>query len=397
MPIAALLSATREAREPGVPLRATFWLAGRTLIERQARLAAAAGARRIIVMVETVPGELAAAIERLRREGLDVVTARNAQEAAAALPGGGRMIMIADGFVGARTHLDRLTDADRPVLLAVTDRGFDERYERIDGDTRWAGIALIDGELLRDAALMPSEWDVQSTLLRRALQTGVKPLTLANQREAAELAIVERREDFTELQRRMLNSIGWASPNWVSRFLLAPIERRSTEAIMASEVTPPMLGAAAVLLTALSVLAFALEWPLLGLVPLLLAMPLEGIALRLARLRLQRIGPSEWWRLALPVLEGAALLTLGYTLLPRLGWGILLTAAMAILFLIALRREIGTKEVRGALLLADRHSLLIRMLPFAISDRWGTGIAVLLAYAAGSFFWAQNEAHRRED
>ncbi len=397
MPIAALLSATREARDPGVPLRATFWLAGRTLIERQARLAAAAGAKRIIVMVETIPGELAAAIERLRREGIDVATARNAREAAAALPGAGRMIMMADGFVGARSHLDRLTEADRPALLTVADRGFDERYERIDGDTRWAGIALVDAELLRDAALMPSEWDVVSTLLRRSLQTGVTPLAIATEREAAELAIVDRREDFAELQRRMLSSIAWASPNWVSRYLLAPIELLATRAIMTKNVTPAMIGAAAVALTALAVIAFALDWRWAGLVPLILAMPLEGIALRLARLRLKRIGEHAWWRIALPVLESAALLTLAYRLIASDGWGILLTAIVAILFLVALRREIGTKEVRGAVFLADRHSLLLVMLAFALGGQWGAGIVILLAYAAASFFWAQEQMHRRQD
>ena len=397
MPIAALLSATREAREPGVPLRATFWLAGRTLIERQARLAAAAGVKRVIIMVETVPGELAAAIERLRREGLDVATARNAQEAAAALPGSGRMILMADGFVGARSHLDRLTEADRPALLTVADRGFDERYERIDGETRWAGIALVDAELLRDAALMPSDWDVSSTLLRRAVQTGVKPLAIATEREAAELAIVERREDFAELQRRMLSSIAWASPNWVSRYLLAPIELLATRWIMTKEVTPTMIGAAAVVLTALSVAAFGFDWRWLGLVPLILAMPLEGIALRLARLRLKRIGEHAWWRVLLPVLEGAALLTLAYRLMASDGWGIFLTAVVAILFLIALRREIGKRDVRGAVFLADRHSLLLVMLAFALAGQWSAGIVILLAYAAASFFWAQDQAHRRQD
>jgi hypothetical protein len=397
MPIAALLSATREAREPGVPLRATFWLAGRTLIERQARLAAAAGVKRVIIMVETMPGELAAAIERLRREGLDVATARNAREAAAALPGGGRMIMMADGFVGARSHLERLTAADRPALLTVADRGFDERYERIDGDTRWAGVALVDAELLRDASLMPAEWDVLSTLLRRALQTGVTPLPIATEREAAELAIVERSEDFAELQRRMLSSIAWASPNWVSRYLLAPVELLATRAVMTKNVGPTTIGATAVALTTLSVIAFAFDWRWLGLVPLILAMPLEGIALRLARLRLKRIAANAWWRVLLPVLEGAALVTLAYRLTASDGWGILLTAVIAILFLVALRREIGTTDVKGALFLADRHSVLLIMLALAPASQWGAGILVLLAYAAASFFWAQQQVHRRQD
>ena len=37
------------------------------------------------------------------------------------------------------------------------------------------------------------------------------------------------------------------------------------------------------------------------------------------------------------------------------------------------------------------------MLPFALAGFWHGGMAVLFAYAAGSFFWAQREAHRGED
>lgn len=397
MALAALISATREAREPGVALRATFWLAGRTLVERQARLAAAAGAKLIVILVESLPAELVQSIERLRREGLEIVTARTAAEAAAALPAG-RLILMADGFVGGRRHMERLLSDDRPVLLAVTDRGFDERFERIDAASRWAGLALIDAELLRDAALMPTEWDLQSTLLRRALQTGVKPLALDDGRDAAELAIVERRQDFAELQRRILaGAPGAARGNWFSRFLLAPIERAATSAIMISPVTPAMVGTLAASLTATGALAFAYDWRWAGLVPLLLATPLEGIAARLARLRLQRLGGDAWWRLLLPVFGGVALVALGRSLMPAYGWGMLLLAAMALVFLIALPHELHGRKVAGIVWLADGKSLPLLMLPFAAADLWGAGLATIFAYAAGSFFWAQYQAHRRQD
>jgi hypothetical protein len=53
--------------------------------------------------------------------------------------------------------------------------------------------------------------------------------------------------------------------------------------------------------------------------------------------------------------------------------------------------------VKGAVFLADRHSLLLVMLVFALLGQWGAGVAVLLGYAAASFFWAQDQAHRRQD
>ena len=66
MALAALISATREAREPGVALRASFWLAGRTLVERQARLAAGAS-----VPVPTYVVHGSATSARLHRRPFD--------------------------------------------------------------------------------------------------------------------------------------------------------------------------------------------------------------------------------------------------------------------------------------------------------------------------------------
>ena len=81
------------------------------------------------------------------------------------------------------------------------------------------------------------------------------------------------------------------------------------------------------------------------------------------------------------------------------GWPyrILFTPDVKTVLMPDLRREIGVKEVKGAVFLADRHSLLLVMLVFALSGYWGAGIVVLLAYSAASFFWAQDQAHRRQD
>jgi hypothetical protein len=397
MALAALISATREALEPGVALRATFWLAGRTLIERQARLAAGAGATLIVILIENLPADLVQAVERLRGEGLEVVTARTAGEASAAVPPGYRLILIADGFVGSRIHVERLMDAHRPALLAVTDRGFDEKFERIDGDMRWAGLALIDGDLLRDAAMMPGDWDVGSTLLRRALQTGVKPLVLTDEREAAELAIVERRRDFAELQRRILASAAARPANWFSRWVLEPVERVITLAIMTSSVTPVIIGAAAVALSALALFAILFDWRWAGVLILVLALPLEGVAVRLARLRLQRLPRAAWWRLLLPAFTGAALVALGHSVIPDYGWGMLVLACTTVIFSLALPHELGSRKVAGERMLADPASLTFLLLVAALAGGWAVGVALVFAYSAASFFWAQFQVHRRQD
>ncbi len=70
-------------------------------------------------------------------------------------------------------------------------------------------------------------------------------------------------------------------------------------------------------------------------------------------------------------------------------------------FLLALGIETEGRTVRGSWLLADRKGMSWLMLPFAVFGAWNVGLAALFAYAAGSFFWAQHQAHsaavRRQD
>jgi len=43
--------------------------------------------------------------------------------------------------------------------------------------------------------------------------------------------------------------------------------------------------------------------------------------------------------------------------------------------------------------LAERKGMAWLIVPFAAFGYWQWGLGALLAYAAGSFFWAQREAH----
>ena len=80
MAVGALIGAYQESDNG--ELRALLPLAGRTLIEYQARCAAAAGAAPIVVMVERVPPALHEALERLRGDGLAVIPVSDGNEAA---------------------------------------------------------------------------------------------------------------------------------------------------------------------------------------------------------------------------------------------------------------------------------------------------------------------------
>lgn len=394
MTLAALIAAYHEADEPGGGLRATLPLAGRTVLERQARLAVAAGADLVVVAVERVPSALLEAIDRLRGQGLKVVVARNAAEAAEAIHTDDRLLVFADGLVATETHIGRLLALGAPTIVTVADGRVDDRFERIDAHSRWAGLALYEGEMLKRTAAMLGEWDLQSTLLRRAVQSGARQLALRGEPADELLTVAERSEDLGELQRRIFDGAGAERKDWVSRYLLGAIEQATVRRLMPTAVTPATLALAGALLTALGALAFAWNWLALGMAFILLATPLEGAADRLAALRMQETEAESWWSNLLPALSAAALLALAFGLTGTRGWGCLSLAATAIAFVCALRIEIGGKELPGSRWLAERKGLAWLLLPFGAAGLWGTGLTALAAYAAGSFFWAQRQIHR---
>ena len=393
MALTALISAYRESDEPGGPLRAVLPLAGRTLIERQAKLAALAGARRILVLVERVPPELLAALDRLRRDGLGVLLARSAEEAAGQVEPSEPLLLVADGFIGDESHLRRLAGASPPALLTVPDARVDDRFERIDAESRWAGLALIDGALLADTAAMLRDWDPQSTLLRRAVQSGARMLSVRGEAGEGQLTIAERLVDLAGVHRQIVDRAAAGRGDWISHFLLGPLERAATHALMGGAVTPRAIGLAASALTALGAAAFVWHYLWLGLALMLLATPLDGIAERLARLRLEDGVAHSWWSHLLPAFAAAALLALGLSLGRFHGWGSLLLAAAILLFLLAQRFEIEGAEPRGMIFLAERKGMTWLLLPFAAAGLWLAGLFALFAFAVGSFFWAQHAVH----
>lgn len=394
MTLAALIAAYHEADDDGGGLRATLPIAGRTLVERQVRLAHAAGADPVVIVVERVTAALGAAIDRLRGEGVEITLSRGASEAAEAVNSRDRVLLVGDGLVAPEAAIARLVALDGPAILVVPDLRVDDRYERIDAQSRWAGLALISGEMLKQTAAMLQDWDLQSTLLRRAVQAGARQLSVRGEAEDELPLVAETSDDLAELEARILAGAHHRRSDWVSRYLLGPVERLATRWLMPTAVTPTAIGLAATLIMLLAGLAFARHWLGLGLAFLLLATPLDGISERLASLRLQGDRGPSWWGALLPALSAGVLLILASTLAgTSRGWGCLALAGTIVAFVLALRIEAEGRELPGRLWLAEPKGMSWLMLPFAAANLWGTGLTVLAFYAGASFFWAQRQAH----
>ena len=387
MALGALIGAYQEDDSGG--LRALYPLAGRTLVEYQVRCAAAAGAAPVVVVVERLPAALNEALDRLRQEGIPVVAVSDSQEAASRFEAGMPIIMIADGLAPDFAALASLAEHADPTVMLVPDDEAHRQFERVDAGHRWAGLALVDAPTLGSTVAMLGDWDLQSTLLRRIVQSG------ARQIPAGGGLLAERPDDLAGFERHLLVSTRGARPDWASRYALPVIEEFATEKLMDSPVRPQWLMLSAIVLTICSAFGFSRGWLWQSYLLMLLAMPLELVAERLAALRLRPLSPAAWTRRLLWPLAGLALLLLGWRVGNHGGgWGATLAAIATLAFAQAARTEAAGAELPGRIWLFSRRNAIVGAIPFVIGGWWVALLLALLLYAAASLFAAQHLRHR---
>lgn len=391
MAAGALIGAYQEDDSGG--LRALLPLAGRTLLEYQVRCAAAAGAAPIVVVVERVPQDLQDAFERLRLDGIGVFPVSDVAEAVSRFEAGSMIVLIGDGVVPSASLVAQIAEEPEPAVATVSDDEIHTAFERIDAESRWAGVAVVDARLLGSTAAMLGDWDLQSTLLRRTLQEGARrvPIDAAT----AEPLIAERPEQLEEFQRGLVSGSRAERTDWASRFVLPPVEELATRQLMSTTVRPGWLLWAALALTIAGAVCFGRGWLGAGLVLLVLSTPLDTVAGRLASIRLRPLASRLYSRLALWPAAGVALLSLGWwEMRAGKGWGALLAAAITVAFAEAGRIEKSTLSPNGDIWLFSRRNAIFAAIPFALAGAWTPYLLAMLVYVAVSFFVVQHVRHQ---
>ena len=394
MALGALIGAYQEDDAGG--LRALLPLAGRTLIEYQARCLAVAGAAPLIVLVERVPVALNDAFERLRSEGIAVIPVSDGGEAASRFEAGSQLILLSDGVAPDMGDVERLLEEGDAAVVTVPDNEENSGFERIDAAHRWAGLARLDSNALGATAAMLGDWDLQSTLLRRVIQAGARLIPSASGEGRGPFLAVSA-DSMAGFERRLLVASRTAREDAVSRYLLPLIEELATEKLMETRLKPARLVQAALVMTVGAAFCFTRGWHWGAVALLLLSTPLDLVAQRLALLRLKPLGPSMLSRRLLWPAAGLALVALGwFEARHGSGWGAMMAALGAGAF-----GEAGRVERQGHALPAaewhfSRRTAIWLALPFAIGGWWSIYLGLLALYSATSFFIAQHARHTVE-
>lgn len=390
MALGALIGAYQEDDSGG--LRALLPLAGRTLLEYQARCAAAAGASPVVILVERIPAALNEAMGRLRQEGIGVIPVSDGNEAASRFEPGELVLLIGDGIAPPVELLVDLAEDPEPSIVTVPDDEDHQSYERIDAVSRWGGIAIVEGRTLGATAAMLGDWDLQSTLLRKTLQAGAVQVPAVS--HSPEPLLADSADQLAGFERHLITASRNARTDFASRYVLPILEDFATERLMETRVRPEWLVNLALLLTLAAAFAFTRGWLWPGVALLLLSTPLDLVARRLATLRLKPLGQRMLARRLLWPAAGIALLALGWWEAGISGWGAFLAALVAAAFAQAARTERRDDEVPGQIWLFSRRNAIIAALPFAIAGAWTILLLALAFYAAASFFFLQHVNHR---
>lgn len=393
MALACLIVGCEEARGPGGRLRAELPFAGASLIDYQARQAAAAGARHIVLLVERMPAALTAAIDRLKRDGVPVEVARSVADAADHIHPEERLLVIGDGVIADNETFARIAAAPPLTMLTLADSAATQHWERIDATRRWAGLALFNGALLRRTVEMLGDWDLQSTLLRRAVQAGAAGIEGDAGGTDPLLFIIEDEPTGQVIERALAERVMLEPAGWPDALLFSPVARLLAPEALMRGVGGAWLRGGGLGMSALALVAAAFGWFFAAALLLLFGALVESIGRHADALGLRDGARAiAWVRARTALLAGALAIVPVRLIVDGGGWGHgAVAAAVAGAMLALALQRLGSRAVPSRWI-ADGDALVILFALLALFGQAGAGLGAMALYAFASLIVALKAA-----
>ena len=367
------------------PEQALLPIAGASLVERQLRLLAGIGVTHAVLLVENLTAEMAGVIGKVRGGRMRVDVVRSLGEAVPQLHDAARVLVLAEGLLPDARLAEQVAGAPVPAVAALADDAGLERYERVDAETRWAGLALLDAVRIAETAAMLGEWDPASTLLRRAVQEGAR-------RVPAEVPPLLGSDPaaMADAERSLLLGARRGRRGWARRLIEGPLSDRLIPLMLERGVARGIVGLSAALLAVAAGMAALIGWRWIPLGALLVSGITTASANQLYALHGDRSSGRAVQRHARLAGLGLALLGLAIGLYRGDGqWGWLLLAGITAALLAGLFVVSSTAKRLGFAAelawLATPGAMPWVLTPFAIIDLWRVGAVALALYAVASF------------
>ena len=155
---------------------------GKPAIFHQVKQLQRFGVSDIIISVDAVPAELPHLIEQLRVDGNNVRLMRSNGSAADAVGLQHPFLLISPDIWVDDVLLQGALRWKSNSIGIVEEEPANNRFERIDLNRRWSGIAVLEADYLQYSTSMPEGWNLASFLLRHSLQLGAKEIAISQKR-----------------------------------------------------------------------------------------------------------------------------------------------------------------------------------------------------------------------
>ena len=325
LPLAVLIIAEESSGDASDGLAAMLPVVGQTLLEYQVRLARACGGGHIVVLVEQLPAAMVAVFDRLRADGIDVDIARDAHDAADRIHPDETVLLFSPGLIARKRVVDELAARSEPTLVTLPDQPEHNRFERIDANDRWTGLALLNGQTVRETAAMLGDWSIGSTLMRNALQAGA---ARARRETPDGFAIVTNKAEADAMSAQLVRDSENSDHSFFSESISQPLARLAAPHLLRLAVPIDLIVVMPVVLIGAALLLAMTGWFATGFALLLLVSLCQAIATMLLAVAVRNSPLVDFLNRFKPWAFYALLALLGWSLSAAIGdWTALLLAS----------------------------------------------------------------------
>lgn len=375
----ALISLAKDDLDGNGPIALLPLFAG-TLLDLQIQAAQRFGCEKFIFLCPVTHGALLQKIDAMKQQGLDAEYVRSPSDLVQYASDQDHIVYIADGIIPNDEIVSQLSGAPQELLFTVLHAEEYQEFERIDLNQRWLGIVSLNAARLVAMIDIPDEWEIGSALLRTAVQADC-PRAIISDRRMGSGAISHIQSEISAAQytRRKLREMPGEKDNFLNRFLLRPLIKRSLPKLWRRKAAPQYLQifSLAAGLAGIATAAFGYSIAALGLL-------FFGSVAQFARTSMVQFDSivkiRDWTAMALDLIvaSGVAILLLqasdAITLAPNL---VILTLLLAHLLLL----RAAPDNIRLALIRPDLRLILLVLLVASMFGPISYGIYAAALYS----------------
>jgi hypothetical protein len=255
IPDVALLSAALATGDANVavPEITNSTLGGQSLLEHQIGQLGRLGVSRFLVEVDHVTGALLHLADSNSKNGRSVEFVRSGSDIQRLLHPSDRLLVQSEAVYVAPDLLKQMLNQAGAFIVSLDGRDENEAFERIDLNTRWAGIALVEAQTVVSLQNLPEGWSMTSSILRQALQDKVGFYALNQQYiQDGKLRLVRSAQDFSTLNCQILVGRIDQSSGFLETRILAPIAARIAPSVWGTSAGPALVSGASIISAASS-------------------------------------------------------------------------------------------------------------------------------------------------